>query len=58
MSPNTKNTAVAALETHEDFAGGWISVYGARTHNLKGIDLRLPRGKIVVITGISGSGKS
>jgi excinuclease ABC subunit A len=33
-------------------------VYGARTHNLKGIDLRLPRGKIVVITGISGSGKS
>jgi len=35
-----------------------IVVEGARTHNLKGIDLSIPRDKLVVITGLSGSGKS
>lgn len=35
-----------------------ILVRGARTHNLKSIDLELPRNKLVVITGLSGSGKS
>ena len=35
-----------------------IEVVGAREHNLKDIDLRIPRNKMVVITGISGSGKS
>jgi excinuclease ABC subunit A len=35
-----------------------IVVRGARTHNLKNIDLTIPRDKLVVITGISGSGKS
>ncbi len=38
----------------EDF----IEVIGARVHNLKEIDVRIPRNKLVVITGISGSGKS
>jgi excinuclease ABC subunit A len=35
-----------------------IEIYGAREHNLKNIDLSIPRNQLVVITGISGSGKS
>lgn len=37
---------------------GLIRVQGARVHNLKNIDVDIPRGKLVVITGLSGSGKS
>ena len=36
----------------------YIEITGAREHNLQNIDLRIPRNKLVVITGISGSGKS
>ena len=36
----------------------WIDVRGARVHNLKNIDVRIPRDRFVVITGLSGSGKS
>lgn len=36
----------------------YLQVYGARVHNLKNIDLRIPRYQLVVITGLSGSGKS
>ena len=35
-----------------------IAIYGARVHNLKNIDLKIPRNKLVVFTGKSGSGKS
>ena len=41
--------------TEED---GNIAIYGAREHNLKNIDLIIPRDKLTVITGLSGSGKS
>jgi excinuclease ABC subunit A len=36
----------------------WIAVRGARVHNLKNIDVDLPRDRLVVVTGLSGSGKS
>lgn len=43
--------------THEE-AKEKINVYGARVHNLKNIDVEIPRDSLVVITGLSGSGKS
>jgi excinuclease ABC subunit A len=36
----------------------WLEVYGAREHNLKNIDISIPRDTLTVITGLSGSGKS
>ncbi|WP_025730465.1 excinuclease ABC subunit UvrA [Atopobacter phocae] len=39
-------------------AKNYISVHGARSHNLKNINIDIPRDKLVVITGLSGSGKS
>ncbi|MFZ4463303.1 MAG: excinuclease ABC subunit UvrA [Bacteroidales bacterium] len=36
----------------------YLEIYGARVHNLKNIDLKIPRNQLVVITGLSGSGKS
>ncbi|MCC7245184.1 MAG: excinuclease ABC subunit UvrA, partial [Saprospiraceae bacterium] len=48
-----------AKNTNDIGAGqDFIEVIGARVHNLKNVDLRLPRNKLVVITGVSGSGKS
>ncbi len=40
------------------FENGYIDIRGAREHNLKGIDVKIPRNKLVVMTGLSGSGKS
>jgi len=37
---------------------GWIVLSGVRTHNLKGVDARFPKGCLTVVTGLSGSGKS
>lgn len=36
----------------------WLEIYGAREHNLKNVDLKIPRNTLSVITGLSGSGKS
>jgi excinuclease ABC subunit A len=41
-----------------DSAPREIAIRGAREHNLRGVDVRIPRDKLVVITGLSGSGKS
>lgn len=40
------------------FARTTIAVQGARVHNLKNISLEIPRDKLIVVTGLSGSGKS
>src|ERR1700740_2050298 len=42
----------------DDAATKWIRIRGARTHNLQNISLDIPRNRLVVITGLSGSGKS
>jgi excinuclease ABC subunit A len=45
-------------ELHVENDQGFITVFGAREHNLKNIDLSIPRNKLIVFTGLSGSGKS
>ncbi|NUR47558.1 MAG: ABC transporter, partial [Hamadaea sp.] len=37
---------------------GFVRVTGAREHNLRGVDVEFPRDELVVVTGVSGSGKS
>jgi excinuclease ABC subunit A len=46
------------LEMEIDIEDSYIEVSGARVHNLKNIDVSIPRNQLVVITGLSGSGKS
>ncbi len=50
----SKNNGTAVEEINHEA----IEVHGARVHNLKNIDISIPKNKLVVITGISGSGKS
>jgi excinuclease ABC subunit A len=50
--------AETAPRFRADNRNGAIHVHGAREHNLKNIDLKIPREQLVVITGLSGSGKS
>jgi excinuclease ABC subunit A len=52
------NAPAATPEKSRRGSPAFIRVEGARVHNLKNIDVAIPRGKLVVITGLSGSGKS
>jgi len=52
------NAAGAAPALPNGKTNGAIHIHGAREHNLKNIDLKIPREQLVVITGLSGSGKS
>lgn len=53
MAKSNKTGTVIPVHDNET-----IEVYGARVHNLKNIDISIPKNQLVVITGISGSGKS
>ena len=59
MTPNQGGSRRArGKEDHVHTSDGEIVVSGARTHNLKNITVRMPRNRMIAITGLSGSGKS
>jgi len=53
-----KEEGMSLIEEKDTGREEWLEVQGARVHNLKNLDVKIPRDKLVVITGLSGSGKS
>ena len=58
MTSSTKKTTQSIISTTGTYGSDYLEVYSAREHNLKNINVKFPRNKLVVITGVSGSGKS
>lgn len=60
MAPSPRNTAPNPQTASQNSSGDrdTIRIRGARQHNLQNIDLEIPRDKLIVFTGVSGSGKS
>ena len=56
--PNDRRHANGSRNGSSDRRGDWIRIRGARAHNLRDIDVDIPRNQLVVLTGVSGSGKS
>jgi excinuclease ABC subunit A len=53
-----REVEISVPDRRREPAGGWISVQGAQENNLKNIDVKIPLGLLVCVTGVSGSGKS
>ena len=61
LIPSERSLQSALLRksgTHSGSGAGFVTIRNAREHNLKNIDVEVPRGRFTVITGVSGSGKS
>lgn len=58
MRKGDNNPAATTSKTATATSANSITIKGARVNNLKNVDLTIPRGKLIVITGLSGSGKS
>ena len=54
----SKELCVPTPKTHREGNGKYLEIINARENNLKNIDVKIPLGKLVLVTGVSGSGKS